>query len=66
MTTRRNSSRGFETMDSDERRRSIRGSRQSQDRSQNRDEYESDYDEDFDEDEFDEDESKGNRFMRSQ
>jgi hypothetical protein len=42
MTTRRNSSRGFGTMDSDERRRSGRGSRRSQGRSQNRDEYEMD------------------------
>ena len=62
MTTRRNSSRGFGTMDSDERRRSGRGSRQSQGRSQNRDEYESDYEDYSDEDD---DEDQGNRYMSS-
>ena len=62
MTTRRNSSRGFGTMDSDESRRSGRGSRKSQGRSQNRDEYESDYEDYSDEDD---DEDQGNRYMSS-
>ena len=61
MTTRRNSNRGFGTMDSDEQRRSGRGSHQSQGRSQNRDEYESDY-EDYSDDD---DEDQGNRYVSS-
>jgi hypothetical protein len=49
-------------MDSDERRRSSRGSRQTQGRSQNRDEYENDY-EDYDDE--DTNEYQGNRYMNS-
>src|SRR6187397_1146064 len=62
MTTRRNSSQGFRTMDSDERRRSSLGSHQTRGRSQNRNEYENDY-EDYDDEDSDED--QGNRYMSS-